>query len=111
MEGVLGLVIGMGLLAGLVLAWRLMRPTAPEGVVPAVPAAAARQTARWRWGGVITGLAVGGAAAGAGALGRGLLLAAPLFALYVLAGAVAGDVSVRPAAGRTRATVLEVRRV
>jgi hypothetical protein len=111
MEGVLGLVIGMCLLAGLVLAWWLMRPPAPEGGLPAVPAAAARQTARWRRGGVITGLAVGGVAAGAGALGRGLLLAAPLFGLCVLAGVVAGEVSVRPAAGRTRAAVLELRRV
>lgn len=60
---------------------------------------------------MITGLAVGGSAAGAGALGRGLLLAAPVFGLCVLAGVVAGEVSVRPAAGRTRAAVLEVRRV
>ncbi len=88
MEGVLGLVIGMCLLAGLALAWWLTLPRAPEDELPAVPAAAARQTARWRRGGVITGLAVGGVAAGAGALGRGLLLAAPLFGLCVLAGLI-----------------------
>ena len=76
-----------------------------------VPAAVARQTARWRWGGVITGLAVGGSAAGTGALGRGLLLAAPVFGLCVLAGVVAGEFTVRPAAGPARAAVLEVRRV
>src|SRR5215475_11476663 len=44
MEGVLGLVTGMCLLAGMVLAWWLMQPWAPEGGLPAVPTAAARQT-------------------------------------------------------------------
>ena len=115
MEGVLGLVAGMCLLAGVALARWLARPGAPEGGLPAVPAAVpamvARHTARWRWGGVITGLAVGGVAAGSGALGRGFLLAAPVFGLCVLAGVVAGEFSVRPAAGRTRSAVLEVRRV
>ena len=46
MEGVLGLVIGMCLLAGLALAWWLTLPRAAEDELPAVPAAAARQTAR-----------------------------------------------------------------
>jgi len=72
---------------------------------------AARRTASWRWAGLAAGLAVGGAAAGSGALGRGFLLAAPVFGLCVLVGVVAGELSVRPAAGRTRAAVLEVRRV
>ena len=69
------------------------------------------KTAKCRWAGVITGLAAGGAAAGWGALGRGLLLAGPVFGLCVLAGAVAGELSVRPSAGQTRAAVVEVRRV
>jgi hypothetical protein len=112
MAGVLGLMIGACLVAGVVLARRLGR-AAEDGrpAVPSVPAAVARQTARWRWGGVITGLAVGGSAAGTGALGRGLLLAAPVFGLCVLAGVVAGEFTVRPAAGPARAAVLEVRRV
>ena len=57
MEGVLGLVAGMCLLAGVILARWLVQPGAPEGGPPAVPAEAARHTARWRWAGVITGLA------------------------------------------------------
>lgn len=77
----------------------------------ALGSVAARRTAHWRWAGLGAGLAVGGAAAGSGALGRGFLLAAPVFGLCVLAGVVAGELSVRPAAGRTRAAVLEVRRV
>src|SRR5689334_3750806 len=111
MEGVLGLVAGMCLLAVVMLARWLVQPVAPEGGPPAVPAEVARHTARWRWGGVITGLAVGGAAAGSGALGRGFLLAAPVFGLCVLTGVVAGELTVRPPGGRTRAAVLEVRRV
>jgi hypothetical protein len=60
---------------------------------------------------VIGGLVAGGAAAGSGALGRGLLLAAPVFGLCVLAGVVAGEISVPPPGGRTRTAALEVRRV
>src|SRR2546430_1227956 len=61
--------------------------------------------------GVIAGLAAGGAAADQGALGRGLLLAGPVFGLCVLAGVAAGEISVRPAEGRTRTAAVEVRRV
>ena len=69
MEGVLGLVAGMCLLAGVALARWLAQPGGGLPAVPAaVPAMVARHTARWRWGGVITGLAVGGSAAGSGAL-------------------------------------------
>lgn len=76
-----------------------------------VPAAAGRRTAIWRLAGVITGLAASGAAAASGALGRGLLLAGPVFGLCVLAGVVAGELSVRPASGQTRTAVMEIRRV
>src|SRR5690348_18438168 len=77
----------------------------------ALGSVAARRTAHWRWAGLGAGLAVGGAAAGWGALGRGFLLAAPVFGLCVLTGVVAGELTVRPPGGRTRAAVLEVRRV
>ena len=39
------------------------------------------------------------------------LLAGPVFGLCVLAGVAAGEISVRPTAGRTRTAAVEVRRV
>jgi Bacterial translation initiation factor IF-2 associated region len=111
-EGVLVLVIG-ACLAVAVAAW-LAHARSP-GTVPvggaAVPAAVARRTASFRLAGVIAGLAAGGAAAGQGPLGRGPLLAGPVFGLCVLAGVAAGEISVRPAGGRTRTAAVEVRRV
>lgn len=87
----------------------------PPGAVPAavgeIPAAAARRTAIGRRAGVVIGLLAGGVAAYWDALGRGLLLAGPVFGLCVLAGVVAGELSVRPKEGQTRTAVLEVRRV
>jgi hypothetical protein len=110
MEGVLVLVVGACLSAGVAVAvaaaW-----LARTGLRPAVPAAATRQTASFRLAGVITGLVACGAAAASGALGRGLLLAGPVFGLCVLAGVMAGEISVRPAGGQTRTAVVEVRRV
>jgi hypothetical protein len=114
MEGVLVLVIGACLLGGLAMVARLAHARSP-GTVPVravtVPAAAARRTADFRLAGVLAGLAAGGAAASSGALGRGWLLAGPVFGLCVLAGVVAGEISVRPARGQTRTAVVEVRRV
>lgn len=114
MEGVLVLVIGACLSAGVVLvAW--LAHTRSPGTVPfpaaAVPVAAARRTANCRWAGVVTGLVAGGAAVGSGALGRGLLLAGPVFGLCVLAGVMVGEISVRPTGGQTRTAVVEVRQV
>ena len=74
-----------------------------------VPAAAARRTANFRLAGVIIGLVAGSTAAGSGALGRGLLLTGPVFGLCVLAGVVAGEISMRPTRGQTRTAVVEVR--
>jgi hypothetical protein len=114
MAGVLVLVVGACLSAGVALVARLAHARSPRtvrGHLAAVPAAAARRTANCRRAGVITGLVVGGVAAYWGALGRGLLLAGPVFGLCVLAGVVAGEMSVRPAAGQTRTAVVEVRRV
>jgi len=114
-EGLLVLVIVLlAILVGVALvAWRAhsRSPRAVPVRTAAVPAAAARRTANWRWAGVITGLVAGGVAAGSGALGRGLMLAGPVFGLCVLAGVVAGEISVRPAGGPTRTAVVEVRRV
>jgi hypothetical protein len=70
-----------------------------------------RRTAGWRWAGLFGGLVAGGVVAGLGGLGRGLLVAAPVFGLGVLAGVVAGEISVRAPGGRTRIAALEVRRV
>lgn len=132
MEGVLVLAIGACVWAGVaVMAWLARarpRPAVPgpTTVVPAgaavragagaaagaaVAAAAARRTAGFRLAGVITGLVAGGTAAASGLLGRGLLLAGPVFGWFVLAGVVAGEISVRPVAGPTRRAVVEVRRV
>jgi hypothetical protein len=114
-EGVLVLVIGACLATAVAVAAWLTHARSP-GTVPvggaAVPAAVVRRTASFRLAGVIAGLAAGGAAAaGQGALGRGLLLAGPVFGLCVLAGVAAGEISVRPAGGRTRTAAVEVRRV
>src|SRR5450432_69448 len=110
--GVLVLVIVVFFPAGVVLAaWLVLTGRAVPARRDAVTAGVARRTAGWRWAGVISGLAAGGAAAASGAVGRGLLLAAPVFGLCVLAGAVAGEISVRPPGGPTRRAPLEIRRV
>jgi hypothetical protein len=113
-EGVLVLVIGACLATAVAVAAWLVHARSP-GTVPvrgaAVPVAVVRRTASFRLAGVIAGLAAGGAAAGQGALGRGPLLAGPVFGLCVLAGVAAGEISVRPTAGRTRTAAVEVRRV
>lgn len=75
-----------------------------------VPVAVRRHTAIWRWSGVAAGILAAAVAALSGALGRGLLLAAPLFGLFVLAGVLAGELSVRAPSGRTRRAAIAVRR-
>ncbi|HSR85467.1 MAG TPA: hypothetical protein VLM11_14935 [Streptosporangiaceae bacterium] len=75
-----------------------------------VPAAIRRRTVTWRWSGVVAGVVAAVAATLTGALGRGLLLAAPLFGLFVLAGVLAGELSVPSPAGRTRRAAVAVRR-
>ncbi|SCG40247.1 hypothetical protein [Micromonospora inositola] len=99
-------ILGLALL--LLLGAALTRPSAT-----ADPATAhiRRTTRRWRWTGLILGVAVAAVAAGYDPLGRGVLLAAPLFGLCVLAGVVAGESrAVRPA-GTTRRAALETRQV
>jgi Bacterial translation initiation factor IF-2 associated region len=113
MAGALVLAAGACLAAAVAVAAWLAHARSPRTVPvdgAAVPAAV-RRTAGFRLAGVIAGLAAGGAAADQDALGRGLLLAGPVFGLCVLAGVVAGEISVRPAGGRTRTAAVEVRRV
>jgi hypothetical protein len=68
-----------------------------------------RHTAIWRWSGIAVGALAAWAAAVSGTLGRGLMLAAPLFGASVLAGVLAGELSVRAPAGRTRRASVAVR--
>src|SRR5215469_3190455 len=101
---------------GIVLtAARLVRARRSTAIrVPAsavLPPEVIRRTAGWRWAGLVGGLAAAGVAARSGALGRGLLLAAPVFAVCLLAGVVVGETTVRSAGGRTRIAAVEVRRV
>lgn len=89
---------------------------ARRGDRPAAPAmptaqAMARTTGRWRLTGTAAGIVVGLVAAAQGGLGRGLLLAAPLFALCVLAGVLVGELRVTAPGGPVRQASLEVRRV
>lgn len=77
--------------------------------VPPRLAAVARSTRRWRLGGLLVGLVVAGGAAQQGTLGRGVLLAAPLVALCVLLGVVAGELRVRAPGAQRRSAPLEVR--
>lgn len=81
------------------------RPAAAD-----VPAAVWRRSARWRWGGIVTGGLVSCAAALSGALGRGVLFAAPLFGLFVLLGVLFGELSVRAPAVTTRQAAMKIRR-
>ena len=94
---------------GLAVALGSHRPDAParDGGVRRV----ARRTARWRAAGVVVGLVVGLEVLTSGTLGRGVLLAAPVCALCVLAGILAGELAGPAVAGRTRQAALEVRRV
>jgi hypothetical protein len=70
-----------------------------------------RRTTMLRWSGVGAGVTAAVGAAFAGALGRGLILAAPLFGLFVVAGVLAGELSVRAPVGKTRRAAVAARRV
>jgi len=73
-------------------------------------AAVKRRTAVWRWSGIAAGTVIGCAAAISGALGRGLLLAAPIFGLFVLLGVLGGELSVRAPVVQTRKAAVKIRR-
>lgn len=80
----------------------------PAGAV--LPAAMWRRSAAWRWGGIATGGLVACAAALSGALGRGMLLAAPLFGLFVLLGVLCAELSVRAPTATARQATIKIRR-
>lgn len=89
------------------------QPGAPARPTPAVRLQAVRRrTLRWRQAGVLAGVAASAAAVALGdTLGRGLMLAAPLFALSVLLGVIAGELGVPAPGGPSRQVPLEVRRM
>ena len=67
-------------------------------------------TAAWRMGGLALGVAASALVLQTGALGRGELLAAPVFALGVLAGVLPGEVTVEaPSHGRREASLTQRR--
>lgn len=99
------------LVAGL-LAAAVRAGTAPPPATGRNLTAVRRTTARWRWAGVAVGVAGAAMAIAAGdALGRGLLLAAPIAAIGILAGVIAGEVRVTAPAPAERAAELRPRRL
>jgi hypothetical protein len=75
-----------------------------------VPVAVRRHVAMWRWSGIAAGALAALATAVAGTLGVGLMLSGPVFGAFVLAGVLAGELSVRAPTGRTRRASIAVRR-
>ncbi len=65
----------------------------------------------WRWGGILIGAILAYVAMTSGDLGRGVLLAAPIFGVCAVAGALLGELTTLPAAGVVRRAELRVRRV
>jgi hypothetical protein len=111
-----GLVLPVVVVALVVVVARMAAGTRAAAVRPVVPSspelrAIARTTGRARLAGVAVGAVVGVVAAYQGGLGRGLLLAAPLFALCVLAGVLVGELRVGSPGGPVRQAALEVRRI
>jgi hypothetical protein len=73
------------------------------------PVTVTRQISIWRWSGIAVGAVAALAAAVSGTLGMGLMVAAPVFGTSVLAGVLAGELSVRGPTGRTRRASIAVR--
>jgi hypothetical protein len=111
----MGLVLPVVVVALIVVVVRLVAGARSVGrpVLPFSPEleGTARTTRRARLAGVAVGFLVGLVAAYQGGLGRGLLLAAPLFALCVLAGVLVGELMVRAPGGPVRRAALDVRRI
>jgi hypothetical protein len=80
------------------------------GDLPVRARTAARTVAAWRIAGTAAGVAAGAWSSQAGSGGRGLMLAAPVFALCVLAGVVVGELVVTAPRGAVREAGLAVRR-
>ena len=86
--------------------WVNARKTATEADAPVT---VRRHIAIWRWSGIAVGALAALAAAVSGTLGMGLMVAAPVFGASVLAGVLAGELSVRAPTGRTRRASIAVR--
>ncbi len=74
----------------------------------------ARSTTRWRWGGLLVGVALSGALVlgePARWLGLGVALAAAVLAMCVVAGVIVGELTAAPPTGTRRSAALEVRTV
>jgi hypothetical protein len=69
-----------------------------------------RRATTWPWAGLGAGLVAGALATASGGLGRGVLLAAPLFGLFVLLGVLAGQLAGTVRRGPVRVAQLRVRR-
>ncbi len=65
----------------------------------------------WRWSGILIGAILAYVAMTSVELGRGLLLAAPIFGVCAVIGALLGELTTLPAAGVVRRAELRVRRV
>ena len=104
-------VLGAVAVVGAAEAGWLTRGTRPQVADGAnVPVEVRRTTSAWRWSGVVVGATVAVVAANWGPLGSGLLLAAPLFGLFVLLGVLVGEFSVSAPADSPRRAALTVRR-
>lgn len=82
-----------------------------RGDAPASTNPEYRMLSRWRWAGILAGVAVAVVTISVGALGRGPLLASVAFGLCVLGGVLVGELRVRPAHDALRAATLERRSI
>lgn len=106
---VLRLTLLAGLLLAAIVAMRLLfrlRPPTPATAPLGSIALGFPQSA-----GLVTGLAAAAVAATAGALGRGVLLAAPLFALFVVLGTLAAQLRATSLTGSVRVADVGHRRI
>jgi hypothetical protein len=78
---------------------------------PGAGSGAPARAVRWRWAGMALGAVVAVVAIATGDSGRGAMIAWPVFGLGVLAGALAGELTVPAPTGPVRRAQLRVRRV
>lgn len=112
MSGLLALAVVVAVVLVVAGARHAARP-AGAGARPSSAAvrAIARTTGRWRAAGLLGGAAAAAVVVQTGALGRGWLLAAPMFGLVVLAGAVTGELRAGRPRGAARTAALRTRRI
>lgn len=112
MSGLLALAVVAAVVVVVAGALRAARP-AGAGARPSSAAtrAIARTTGLWRAAGLLAGAAAAAVVAETGDLGRGWLLAAPVFGLGVLAGAVTGELRAGRPRGAARTAALRTRRI